>query len=122
MHKIHTKELTRDDFSLDWDDGVECEMNMACSNECDIVDDLLCGLNRARAKFLETKDKRYWDYMIKLLPTSYNQKRTVMLNYEVLVGIYRWRKNHKLKEWREFCKWIESLPYSELITGRGLGG
>jgi hypothetical protein len=61
--------------------------------------------------------KKYWWQMIQLLPSSYNQKRTVMLNYEVLVGIYKWRKDHKLDEWREFCKWIESLPYSEIITG-----
>lgn len=60
--------------------------------------------------------KAYWWQMIQLLPSSYNQKRTVMLNYEVLVGIYRWRKEHKLDEWREFCQWIEQLPYSEIIT------
>lgn len=60
--------------------------------------------------------KDIWWQMIQLLPSSYNQKRTVMLNYEVLVGIYRWRKEHKLDEWREFCQWIEKLPYSEIIT------
>lgn len=67
-------------------------------------------------KFLETKDKRYWWQLIQLLPSSYNQKRTVMLNYEVLANIYRWRKDHKLDEWRNFCKWIKYLPYAkELI-------
>jgi len=74
-------------------------------------------LNDCRKRFLETKDKRYWWQMIQLLPSSYNQKRTVMLNYEVLAGIYPMRKDHKLDEWVEFCKWIETLPYSELIIG-----
>ena len=84
----------------------------------EILDDwIIPSLNRCREAYLETKDKKYWWQMIQLLPSSYNQKRTVMLNYEVLVGIYRWRKDHKLDEWREFCEWIESLPYSELITG-----
>lgn len=73
-------------------------------------------LNVCRRIYLETKDKKYWWQMIQLLPSSYNQKRTVMLNYEVLAGIYIYRKDHKLDEWREFCKWIEGLPYSELIT------
>lgn len=74
-------------------------------------------LNANREAFLKTKDKRFWWQMIQLLPSSYNQKRTIMLNYEVLVGMYKWRKNHKLDEWRELCKWIEHLPYSDLITG-----
>ncbi len=75
------------------------------------------ALNAAREKYLETKDKKYWWQMIQLLPSSYNQKRTVMLNYEVLANIYKSRKDHKLDEWHTFCAWIESLPYSELITG-----
>ena len=74
-------------------------------------------LNYYRDLYLKTKDKKYWWQMIQLLPSSYNQKRTVMLNYEVLVGIYRWRKDHKLDEWRELCRWIEQLPYSEVIIG-----
>lgn len=74
-------------------------------------------LNANREAYLKTKDKKYWWQMIQLLPSSYNQTRNVMLNYEVLANIYRQRKNHKLDEWREFCKWIETLPYSELITG-----
>ena len=73
-------------------------------------------LNVCRDKYLETQDKKYWWQMIQLLPSSYNQKRTVMLNYEVLTGIYPMRKEHKLDEWREFCQWIENLPYSEIIT------
>ena len=76
-------------------------------------------LNANREAYLETKDKKYWWQMIQLLPSSYNQRRTVMLNYEVLAGIYRDRNAHKLDEWREFCQWIEQLPYSEIITCEG---
>ena len=78
---------------------------------------LIRALNLYRKRYLETKDKKYWWQMIQLLPSSYNQTRNVMLNYEVLANIYKSRKNHKLDEWRELCKWIETLPYSELITG-----
>ena len=78
---------------------------------------IIPSLNHARTEFLESKDKAYWWQMIQFLPSSYNQTRNVMMNYEVLANIYKSRKNHKLDEWREFCKWIESLPYSELITG-----
>ena len=74
-------------------------------------------LNYYRNRYLKTKDKKYWWQMIQLLPSSYNQKRTVMLNYEVLANIYKSRRNHKLDEWYTFCDWIEELPYSELITG-----
>lgn len=74
-------------------------------------------LNVCRKKYLETKDKKYWWQMIQLLPSSYNQRRTVMLNYEVLANIYKSRRNHKLDEWHTFCDWIEGLPYSALITG-----
>lgn len=77
-------------------------------------------LNHYREKYLETQDKRYWWQMIQLLPSSYNQRRTVMLNYEVLANIYKSRRNHKLDEWHTFCDWIEELPYSELITGPSL--
>lgn len=80
-----------------------------------------CGiipmLNLCRERYLETKDKDIWWQMIQLLPSSYNQTRSIMLNYEVLANIYRQMKNHKLDEWREFCEWIETLPYSELIIG-----
>lgn len=75
-------------------------------------------LNHFRKLYLQSKDKKYWWQMIQLLPSSYNQKRTVMLNYEVLANIYKSRRNHKLDEWVEFCEWIETLPYSELITGK----
>lgn len=84
----------------------------------DVLDFTIRALNHYRELYLETNDKKYWWQMIQLLPSSYNQKRTVMLNYEVLANIYKSRKNHKLDEWSiEFIKWIESLPYSELITG-----
>ena len=107
MHKIHAKEFTLDDFSHEHlsDDSIK------------LLKDIVFVLNFHREKYLETKDKKYWWQMIQLLPSSYNQKRTVMLNYEVLVNIYKSRKNHKLDEWVEFYKWIENLPYSELITG-----
>ena len=74
-------------------------------------------LNYYRKKYLETKDKKYWWQMIQLLPSSYNQRRTVMLNYEVLANIYKSRKGHKLDEWNQLCDWIEGLLYSEIITG-----
>ena len=106
MHKIHAKEFTLDDFSHE-----HLTSHFKTDLECTVL-----SLNYARKKFLETKDKSYWWQMIQLLPSSYNQKRTIMLNYEVLVGMYRDRKNHKLDEWHTFCDWIKSLPYSELIT------
>lgn len=78
---------------------------------------IISALNACREAYLKTKDKKYWWQMIQLLPSSYNQRRTVLLNYEVLANIYRSRKNHKLDEWHVFCDWIKTLPYSELITG-----
>lgn len=107
MHKIQAKEFTMDDFSYEH----------LGKFERGVLAYLVDALNFARDKFLETKEKKWWWHMIQLLPTSYNQKRTVMLNYEVLVNIYHSRKNHKLNEWHTFCDWIEELPYSELITG-----
>lgn len=108
MHKIHTKELTPDDFSHEFFFGEE-EL---------VLDRILYQLNYCREKFNATGNKNWWWKIIQLLPQSYNQRRTLMLNYEVLANIYRARRNHKLIEWREFCRWIESLPYSELITGK----
>lgn len=107
MHKIHAKEFTLDDFSHE-------HMNADCLR---LMDAMVNFLNDYRNLYLETKDKSYWWQMIQLLPTSYNQRRTIQLNYEVLSQIYRQRKNHKLDEWHTFCDWIKSLPYSELITG-----
>lgn len=124
MHKIHAKEFTLEDFSCEHLMAFRDQSIPYASNETAIYDykatfDVFIEiLNAARRLYLETKDKRYWWQMIQLLPTSYNQKRTVMLNYEVMVGIYRDRRNHKLDEWHTFCHWIEELPYSELIIGK----
>lgn len=107
MHKIAEKEFTLGDFST--------EHFRWISERC--LKDTIDVLNGYRNDYIRTKDKDYWWQMIQLLPSSYNQTRNVMLNYEVLANIYRQRKNHKLDEWREVCKWIENLPYSELITG-----
>ena len=107
MHKIAEKEFVLEDFSIEH----LTERNRQGFEQC-----ILSALNTARENFLETKDKLWWWQMIQLLPSSYNQKRTVMLNYEVLANMYESRKNHKLDEWRDFCKWIEALLYSELIT------
>lgn len=108
MHKIAEKEFTLDDFS--------------CEHLIGIAKDDLYGttsvLNHFRKLYLQSKDKKYWWQMIQLLPSSYNQRRTIMLNYEVLANIYKSRRNHKLDEWHTFCDLIESLPYSELITGK----
>lgn len=113
MHKIHAKEFTLDDFSHE---HLIDEDITGGTEYLGRLQRVINDLNEARVEFLETKDKRYWWQMIQLLPTSYNQKRTVMLNYEVLANMYHSRKSHKLDEWREFCKWIKTLPYSELIT------
>ena len=117
MHKIHAKELTLDDFSHEHLEGLYLQH----------LKNTILMLNDARCEHLEAKKGHtqidavdavvYWWQMIQLLPTSYNQKRTVQMNYEVLVGMYRDRKNHKLDEWVTFCDWICSLPYSEIITG-----
>ena len=116
MHKIHAKEFTREDFSHEHLQMLHISKQVLDDfNWC--LDNTIQWLNTARKMYLETKDKTYWWQMIQLLPSSYNQKRTVMLNYEVLSNMYKSRKNHKLDEWRELCKWIETLPYSELITG-----
>lgn len=127
MHKIAEREFTLDDFShehlgvyipAEKNDGEECFQNLWIDG---VFLNIIEGLNIARNFYIRTKDpelkKQYWWQMIQLLPSSYNQRRTVMLNYEVLAGIYPMRKNHKLDEWREFCQWIEQLPYSEIIIG-----
>ena len=118
MQSIHKKEFTIDDFShehLDRYEGIVSDH--VDQNPYDVFDYIIGCLNHAREAYLETKDKTWWWVIIQLLPSSYNQKRTVMFNYEVLAGIYHQRKNHKLDEWCEFCGWIEKLPYSEIITG-----
>lgn len=120
MHKIHAKEFELDDFShehlFDGIDRIEGEDDMEYyENPTTCLDYVVRVLNYYRNKFIKTKDKRYWWQMIQLLPSSYNQRRTVLLNYQVLKAMYHARKNHKLDEWRKFCFWVETLPYSELI-------
>ena len=122
MYKIADKEFTLEDFSCEHlivdDDVNHIDMVGWLQKQIDI-------LNEWRLTYLDVRNspassesaKKYWWQMVQLLPSSYNQKRTVMLNYEVLSNIYKTHKNHKLDEWREFCKWIESLPYSEIIVG-----
>ena len=124
MHKIHAKEFEESDFSVEHlfdaeSEGIE--FPIIYGKEHSPIWSLhvtIRMLNFYREKYLKTKDKKYWWQMIQLLPTSYNQKRTVMLNYEVLANIYKSRRHHRLDEWHTFCDWIEELPYSELITGK----
>ena len=118
MHKIADKEFTLNDFSHEhllngfagYDIGIQYNSEYDDSPE-DVLEYIIYALNKCREKYLETNDKKYWWQMIQLLPSSYNQRRTVQLNYEVLLNMYHARKNHKLDCWREFCKWIETLPY-----------
>ena len=131
MHTIHEKEFTWDDFSaeklLSDNDSKRDPMTvpmvghprafMEALSPCDVFQLTIHALNANRLMYLETKDKIYWENMIQLLPTSYNQKRTVLMNYEVLANIYKSRKNHKLQEWHYLCDWAAALPYGELITG-----
>ncbi|MBR2749090.1 MAG: hypothetical protein IKD97_04335 [Firmicutes bacterium] len=126
MHKIAEKEFTLGDFSSEHlfkqsdeemtPEYYETEGYMFSPKSC--LEILINVLNACRENYLRTKEKKWWWQMIQLLPSSYNQRRTVMLNYEVLAGIYRQRQSHKLDEWRDFCTWIETLPYSEIITGK----
>ena len=106
MHRIHSKEFSCDDFSTDH----------MTEGALGALDNMISFLEESRIKFTETKDKKYWYDIIQLLPSSYNQMRTVTLNYENLINMYYARRSHKLDEWHTFCDWIRSLPYaSELI-------
>lgn len=127
MHKIQAKEFTLDDFSCEHlmaytDKGVFPFLDVGSNQNqdgrmfsMDVLELTITALNHYREKFLETKDKKYWWQMIQLLPSSYNQKRTIDLNYEVLASQYRQRKDHKLDCWHQYCDWIKTLPYSEFI-------
>lgn len=122
MHTIHKKEFTSDDFSHEhfWDKTNEVHGSIPGylgKNSSDYLKDLLRYLNFIRTKFIETKDKAYWWQIIQLLPSSFNQMRTIDLDYETLYSIYHQRRNHKLDEWRDFCKWIEILPYMKEFLG-----
>lgn len=127
MHKIEDKEFTPENFShehllsIDSNDAGDA-LFLDGTNNIRVDGDDLLGLiinvlNYYRGRYIKTKDKQYWWQLIQLLPSSYNQRRTVMLNYEVFANMYHSRKNHKLDEWRDFCAWVKTLPYSELITG-----
>ena len=123
MHKIAAKEFTIDDFSHEHLFNVKHDLpsyptvnGLNCTS-IGILEHIVNALNCYRKLYLETKLKPYWWQMIQLLPSSYNQKRTVMMNYEVLANIYKSRKDHKLDEWRDFCDWIRTLPYESIITG-----
>ena len=124
MHKIHTKEFTLEDFSHEhlFNIAENCGFDEVPKYDNEswdanlLLEMLIKSLNFYRSEFIETHDKRYWWQMIQLLPSSYNQRRTVMLNYEVLHNIYHARRNHKLDEWHVLCDQIEDLPYSEVIT------
>lgn len=122
MHKIADKAFTLNDFSHEHlfhnVNDAEIWLNIDFPN---VLENVIFYLNKARELYLKTKDKKYWWQMIQLLPSSYNQRRTIMLNYEVLTNIYKSRRNHKLDEWHTFCDWIEDLPYSELITDEKKG-
>ena len=131
MHKIHAKEFTLEDFScehlINMDSGLSRDktpfveaggLDESIYSPWGVLNCMVIPmLNECRDRYLNTKDKIYWWQMIQLLPSSYNQKRTIMLNYEVLTAMYHDRKNHKLDEWHTFCDWIKTLPYSEFITG-----
>ena len=129
MHKIADKEFTIEDFSCEYlgvtvpaelNDGEEVFQNLWIESLKRTIEDL----NIARGFYIREQNadlkKKYWEQMIQLLPSSYNQTRNVMMNYEVLANIYKSRKGHKLNEWCELCAWIEELPYSELICGDGI--
>ena len=124
MHKIHAKEFTLDDFShehLYWVGNGGVDSIVACADghwlsATGVMELVVSTLNLFRDRYLKTHNKDDWWQLIQLLPSSYNQRRTVLLNYEVLVNIYHSRKNHKLDEWHVFCDWIRNLPHSDLIT------
>lgn len=115
MHKIHSSELYNIDFSVEGCREVGSWATLCFANVQNTCNKLI-------KKYNETKEKKYWRALIELLPESYNQRATVQLNYEVLAGMYYWRKDHKLDEWHTFCEWVESLPYSEIITGGSENG
>ena len=120
MHTIHKRDFTEDDFShehlITFETQNVRKVDYGNRLPLTVLKTIISALNYWREQYLETKDKAYWWQMIQLLPSSYNQRATVQMNYAVLRNMYYSRKNHKLDEWRQFCSWIESLPYSELIT------
>ena len=126
MHKITEKRFSRESFSCEHIsntlDKPGSDVDMSAHHWMVTLDNVIAALNVARNRYLETKNKAYWWQIIQLLPSSYNQKRTVMLNYEVLANMYESRRNHKLDEWREFCAWAEGLPYFYKLVANGKNG
>lgn len=128
MHRIHAKEFEVEDFSVEhllaYDDVYDTDDKIRYCDDCctftspfGVLMENVAVLNKYRDRYLETKDKKYWWQMIQLLPSSYMQKRTVSMNYQVGYELYTWRNPHKLDEWAVICRWLEELPNSELITG-----
>lgn len=115
MHKLHCRDLTLDDFSHE-------HLIRYCQNSVEVLENTIQCINLYRNLYIDTKNKVYWWQMIQLLPSSYNQTRNVVLNYEVLANIYKGRNKHKLDEWRAMCQWIETLPWSFIITENTSGG
>lgn len=127
MHTIAKKEFTLEDFSIEHLIGNEELGTVYADKECYeydttpewIFSDLISVLNACRKKYIDTKDKKYWWQLIQLLPSSYNQKRTVFLNYEVLANIYAWRRNHKLDEWHELLLYLRPIPLFDILIAEG---
>ena len=134
MHTVHKREFTADDFSHELLINVTKPTAELIEHDCvpfeesgrgdtlywtstNVLDLTIEALNKYRQHYLETKDRKYWDQLIQLLPSSYNQRRTMSINYAALANMYHARKNHKLAEWHTLCDWIETLPHSDLIIG-----
>ena len=122
MHKIHAKEFTLEDFSCEHLSEPAISILKNTIEALNQARDLYLGYDGFKHQCGDWEKKHYWWQLIQLLPSSYNQRRTIMLNYEVLANLYKSRRNHKLDEWHTLCDWIEALPYSELITGREESG
>ena len=126
MHTIAKKEFTLDDFSIEHIESIDFidvdalgYTDCSCIDNCTLAKLIVEVLNFNRKKYLETKGKGYWWQIIQLLPSSYNQRATVQLNYEVLMKMYHERKNHRLDEWKTFCEWVKTLPYMRELLSDG---
>ena len=116
MHTLHKKKFELEDFSSDYlSNLVVTEDGVLELDTMGVLDELIMNLNGLRLMYLNTKDTIYWKAMVQLLPSSYNQKRTVTMTYENLLNMLEYRRGHKLNEWRKFCEWIDTLPYSDLL-------
>lgn len=116
MHTLHKKKFELEDFSSDYlSNLVVTEDGVLELDTMGVLDELIMNLNGLRLMYFKTKDTVYWKAMVQLLPSSYNQKRTVTMTYENLLNMLEYRRGHKLNEWRRFCEWIDTLPYSDLL-------